>query len=838
VSATLLERLRARLIGLFDERRVVVWTDPSSMVEKTLRAALPERVEMPPFRGNPLSLRQAIDLTDPWLDKRWLLYVPRLPDGVRPGWLADYERGFLSIADGSVGWLLRELYEIDLPPDVTGLLESPVVEKVLARFEELFPDGAPKTGDDVLLGFLRATLGDPALRETDVVLQYLVSDPDETALRDAGLLPALTRLIISRLGLRRRLTEGAPPDKNEIARCMVASALVEVGAVEAKAVSNQLPDPRYRASWAKALENGLAQDTDRELRAVVRMAMEGSKLAKVATDPMALAQAPPLAFVDARMLELLRERPDSDPSSAQHPTFLEEAREAAERRSGVERLEGEWRERWRALARAASVIEEVRERERELQEYPPECFERLLQDYVKVDHEVDRAYRALPSRAARLPEPIGGLVEEAREQCHRFARTRARMLVEAAGRRAVLRPERIPPQRAFFRDRVASARRRVAVLLIDALRADLAHDLAGLLRAKHRVVETELRLAELPTRTEVGMAALLPHAEREDAFAVRVENGRLVASIEGERVANAPERRAFVGRWGSAAGRAIDIATVDAFLAGGASRLRAAYKAETLPFAWTTEVDDAGPIASAVDFSVVDKVLEKCASFADAALAVGFEEVAIATDHGFLLRDRHAAPGGVPGTQSSGGAFARSLRYAVGHGETGDLVCLTANKLGRRGDDVFVPRDTSCLALPGGPGLFLHGGLSPEECALLFLRVEPGDGARPPRTVHVRLSVDDRVSSLTFKVTLGVPVAPAATPSRRVRIRVRDQALTDVWTGQALEVRPPASEESRTVVVTVRGAGYHQVVLEDVDTGDVLEQRQIEVQVLGDDFGF
>ncbi len=837
MNRTLIERLHVRLVTLFDEHRVVVWTDPSGYVEKALRAALPAGVQMPAFHGNPLSLRQEIDLGDPWLDKQWLLYVPRLPDGVRPGWLADYERGFLAIAEGGIGWLLRELYEVDVPTDVAGFLESPIVEKVLARFDELFPDGAPKSADDVLLGLLRAALGDATLSETDIVLQYLVSEADESALRDARILPALTRVIQSRLGLRRRLTEGAPPDKNEIARCMVASALVETGAAEAKALSNQLPDQKYRALWARALAIGLTQESDRELRAVVRMAMEGSKLAKAANDAMALAHAPPLGFVDARMLELLRERPDADSSSPQHPTFLEEARAAAEQRCATDRVEAEWLTRWRALARAVSIVLRVKDRERELQQYPVDCFERLLQDYVKADHEVDRHDRDLPPRAASLPEPIAAIVEEARQQRHRFTRMRAKRLTDAAAARTVLRPQRIPSQRGFFQDRVSSSGRRVAVLLVDALRADLAHELAGLLRAKHRAVETELRLAELPTRTEVGMAALLPHAERDGAFAVRVEGGRMVASIEGERVASAAERRGCLQRWAAATGRTVDIATVDAFLAGGASRLRAAHGSGAVPIVWTTEVDDAGPIAGAVSFEVVREVLEKCASFADAALAAGFEEVAVATDHGFLLRDPHAAPGGVSGTQPAGGDFARGLRYAMGRGETGDLLGLTAKKLGRGGDDVFVPRDTSCLALPGGPGLFLHGGLSPEECALLFLRVEPGDGSRPLPLLHVRLWVDEPVRSLTFKVTLAIQPASATAVARRLRVRVRDSAQREVWTSDPLEVRPSPSEVTRELVLTVGAAGYYHVVLEDLD-GGVVEQRQVHVQVLGDDFGF
>ncbi len=83
--------LAHRLQGLFDRDHVVVWHDDSGALGPLLREVLPGGVEMPAFEGNVLSLRQAVDRDDPWLERKWLLYVPKLPDRVTCEWLAGPE---------------------------------------------------------------------------------------------------------------------------------------------------------------------------------------------------------------------------------------------------------------------------------------------------------------------------------------------------------------------------------------------------------------------------------------------------------------------------------------------------------------------------------------------------------------------------------------------------------------------------------------------------------------------------------------------------------------------------------------------------------------------------
>jgi hypothetical protein len=261
-----------------------------------------------------------------------------------------------------------------------------------------------------------------------------------------------------------------------------------------------------------------------------------------------------------------------------------------------------------------------------------------------------------------------------------------------------------------------------------------------------------------------------------------------------------------------------------------------------LPVAYTTDLDNEGPVAASVEsFALIDRLLEQCANFVDQALALGCREVLVASDHGFLVRDRDGAELTVGGTESASGGFARGVRYAAGSGATGNLVGFSAKVLGREGVEVFVPRDTACLAIQGGAGPFVHGGLSPQECALVFLRVLPGKGrSAVQRVASVRLEVPSRHTSLSVRVEVVVEASrePLLVGKRRVAVFVRDSQGLEVFRGPTTPIQATEIQQTLPLVVTLTAGGEYTVMLNDVDSSLPLASQQIEVQVLGDDFGF
>jgi hypothetical protein len=375
-----------------------------------------------------------------------------------------------------------------------------------------------------------------------------------------------------------------------------------------------------------------------------------------------------------------------------------------------------------------------------------------------------------------------------------------------------------------------------AVLIVDALRADIAYDLVERLRVRERNVEPRTVLAALPTRTEVGMAALLPRAH--DGFAVRVENGRLTAAIGSVRVAGTDERARYEAK--APVPRRVVRRHLNEWVGDGGTLLSVAWRDQALALAHTTDLDEGGEIAATVDFQLFGKIVDTCERFVLMALEAGFSEVVVAGDHGFLVRDPGAVTLGVPGTEASGGKLARGLRYAAGAGSVSpDLVKFTAAELDRQGDDVYVPRDTACLAVPGGAGLFVHGGLSLQEAALVFLRVTSAAAHGEREPVAVQVAVPERATSLAFKVVVrpGKVKHPLLTAERRVVVRLED-AHGEGVAGQEreLEVRPGGTEQA--VLLTAPTAGTYRVTVSEPGKAVAFAVAPVQVEVLGGGFDF
>ncbi len=834
--------LAHRLQSLFDRYHVVVWHDNSGALGPVLREVLPSGVEMPAFEGNPLSLRQAVDGDDPWLECKWLLYMPQLPDGVACEWLADFEQGFGGLPQSNFGWALREFFGLSESARLRDLLRGSAARELALRFGR-YVAGSTQALDemDVIFALLRASVDAPAATPGELVLRYLTSEADALRWQELGLLPALTDLVKGRLGLRRHLVDGQPPDRGALARCLIASALVDTGAAEARGLANYLPREDARPQWSNTLAQGLRDNVRRErLAQAIQDALQDSPLLGELIDPLRLARGPALTLLDTRMLELILE---ARPTEAERlPAWWQQLIEVADARLAHEAIDATNRRVWMTVRDAARLLLRTRQRSQELLGYPETVFDRLAVEYARAedgDWRLDALYHSIAHAGALLSAPWeAALLAPARQAYHRFVRDLTGRFVHAAQAKGEYAARGFMRQRSFWSELVGT-KTSAAVLLIDALRADLAHQLGQNLQARGLRVEHKLALAELPTRTEVGMVALLPRGEQD--FCVEVEQGRLISSIERRRVPDAQDRVKYLERVLAQQGIKVRSEDLDTWLKRDRGLLGECRRAGTLAVAATTDLDDSGEIAASVTFELFGEILGKCAAFAERALAAGYDEVVVSGDHGFLVRDPDASPGGAPGTASAGGGLARGLRFAAGVGDIGkDLIRLPASMLGRAGVDVYVPKDTAYLATQGGPRLFAHGGLSPQECALVFLRITRAPAAVPTRA-PVALRAPEQVTVLAFPVTvvIGAVDAPLLMPPLDLSIVARDHSGRVVWElVESLSLRAATSEVTERVTVSLPRGGEYVISVVDRSTGGDIASRAVRVDVLGDDFTF
>ena len=122
------------------------------------------------------------------------------------------------------------------------------------------------------------------------------------------------------------------------------------------------------------------------------------------------------------------------------------------------------------------------------------------------------------------------------------------------------------PQRAFFEKLVRpflSQGKKIFVIISDGMRYEIAHELASMIRQEDRYsAEVRAMVTGLPSYTQLGMAALLPHDElqiSDVAKATVLVDGKPSSGIENRRKILANFAAAAEMSWKADARQAADI---------------------------------------------------------------------------------------------------------------------------------------------------------------------------------------------------------------------------------------------------------------------------------------
>ncbi len=254
-------------------------------------------------------------------------------------------------------------------------------------------------------------------------------------------------------------------------------------------------------------------------------------------------------------------------------------------------------------------------------------------------------------------------------------------------------------------------RQRTALILIDALRYELAVELRARLTEDYPV-ELHATAAQLPTVTSVGMAALMPEAEG-NLRLIR-KNNDLIPVIGNREVKDPPDRfKAIQSLYGDRCA----MMDLDKFLKKKPEFSRTVQ----LLVLKTQDIDDLGTHLASDAARFIPSVLKRIPAAIGKLKQLGFQLVVLASDHGFILLDEQEAGDTVP--KPAGDWVHVKDRYLLGSGSAGiGTVALDAGHVGIRGevDTLVVPRSFGTF---NRTSPFFHGGLSLQECVLPVLCV-------------------------------------------------------------------------------------------------------------------
>ncbi len=339
----------------------------------------------------------------------------------------------------------------------------------------------------------------------------------------------------------------------------------------------------------------------------------------------------------------------------------------------------------------------------------------------------------------------------------------------------------VPLQRHFYDEVVNDYRRRglrVAVIVSDALRYEVAAELGDAVRRVDRF-EAELSpmLGVLPSYTQLGMAALLPHRE----LAIRTDGSGLVLA-DGRPTAGLEARGQILAAGARTGDRTAALKAVT-FMEMGKDDARSLVRDHDVLFLYHDRIDAIGDktATEAQTFEACADTIDDIERLVRKLAGANATHMVVTADHGFLYQHRALGEGEYLSEAPAGAEILdRNRRFVVGTGLAGShgLRHFSAAAIGLAGEtEVLLPKSINRLRRQGSGSRFVHGGATLQEVVVPVLRVAKGRRS-DVETVEVDVvSLPKTVTSGQFSATLfqEAPVSDKVRP-RRLRLGVWSDA--------------------------------------------------------------
>jgi len=324
-------------------------------------------------------------------------------------------------------------------------------------------------------------------------------------------------------------------------------------------------------------------------------------------------------------------------------------------------------------------------------------------------------------------------------------------------------------QTSFFADHVEpiirDGRKKAVVIISDALRYEVAEELGSRIRQEDRFdASLDAVLGVLPSYTQLGMAALLPHNKIGHS-----QNGDPVL-VDGQPSNGTANRSKILASVGGKAIQAEDVFSLTR------DELREMYQQNQVLYVYHNRIDSTGDKAGTERqvFEAAEQTLDELVRLVKTLTNANATNILITADHGFLFQDEALADAFYLSTLPQGDDIkVTNRRYVLGRGLKVDLAFTTFTSVQLELDSDFevqIPKSIHRLRLPGAGSRFVHGGAALQEIVIPVLAVNKRRKS-DTRPVNVEvLPESDKITTgqLVVKLFQSEPVSEKVQP-RTVR---------------------------------------------------------------------
>ena len=308
---------------------------------------------------------------------------------------------------------------------------------------------------------------------------------------------------------------------------------------------------------------------------------------------------------------------------------------------------------------------------------------------------------------------------------------------------------------------------RVCVIISDAMRYEIGEELLSRIRQEDRYgAELEPVLSVLPSYTQLGMAALLPH--REMSIAEGDSGSVLVDGLSSQGTANRDRilKAANEGR--------AEAITFETLIGLNRDISRDLLKGNDVLYIYHNRIDHTGDKmhSEGQAFEATEVALDELVRAVKKLTAANANNILITADHGFIYQHRAIDESDFAVVEPSGeSVLYRDRRFVLGKGlkAQDSLRTFSAAQLGLVGNmEVQIPKSINRLRLKGSGSRFVHGGASLQEVVVPVLRINK---RRQSDTALVDVEILRGASSVITSGQLAVVFYQAQAVTDKIQLR-------------------------------------------------------------------
>jgi uncharacterized protein (TIGR02687 family) len=283
----------------------------------------------------------------------------------------------------------------------------------------------------------------------------------------------------------------------------------------------------------------------------------------------------------------------------------------------------------------------------------------------------------------------------------------------------------VPLQKSVFERFVQpflSKKNKVCLIISDALRYEIGDELLSLIRQEDRYeANLEPVLSMLPSYTQLGMAALLPHRVMELA-----DNDTGTVMVDGLSSQGTVNRTKLLGQSAAWRGTAVK---ADEVMALKGDECRALVRDHDVVYLYHNRIDLTGDKRESEErvFEAVEECLKDLVKLIKKLTGANANNLLVTSDHGFLYQNRALDESDFSAEDVEGDLILfRDRRFVLGKGlkEAPGLRKFHASQLGLAGDmEVQIPKSINRLRLKGSGSRYVHGGASLQEVVIPLIRI-------------------------------------------------------------------------------------------------------------------